>query len=76
MVKKYRIGRQMAAVAAFVASNPGCVKRRAANHVNPCPYPDRAEVYGYAPVDRAIRAGLIRCEPNPAHKGTYLLFPL
>jgi len=55
-----RIGPAMKAAVAYVASNPGCPKIEPARAVGP----HESLKYGYASVDRAIRAGLIQAEPT------------
>jgi hypothetical protein len=67
-----RHGRQMLRAALFVASNPGCAKIDVARHISPHPIPCRNWSLGYEPVDRAIRAGLIRAERGRGN--TYRLY--
>lgn len=57
-----RNGRQMLRAASIVASNPGCSKIDVARRISPHPIPSKNWALGYEPVNRAIRAGLIRCE--------------
>lgn len=54
-----RIGSKMAWAARIVAASPGCSIRRVAEIITPCPNPSSNWAYGYAPVHRAIKAGLI-----------------
>jgi hypothetical protein len=56
--KTFRVGPLMSVVAAFVAAHPGCCKRDAARAARPGD--TVVNKYGYAAVDRAIRAGLVR----------------
>lgn len=58
----HRIGPQMARAVAIVAANPGCTKMYVAECISPCPVPCQNWALGYEPVNRAIRAGLIRAE--------------
>jgi len=53
--KSRRIGPAMRAAADFAAANPGCTKMAAADAIGP----NGSRRFGYAAVDRAIRAGLI-----------------
>jgi len=55
-----RIGPQMSRAVAIVAANPGCSKRFVAMRISPHPIPSRNWALGYEPVNRAIRAGLIK----------------
>ncbi len=50
-----RIGRKMQAAQDFVAANPGCTKQEVSLAVGP----NGSNAYGYAIVQRAIKAGLI-----------------
>lgn len=68
-----RIGRQMARAAALVASTPGCPKISVARQISPCPVPSGNWSYGYEPINRAIRAGLIRAEWSGR---AYRLYPV
>lgn len=54
-----RVGRQMARAVAIVTANPGCSKKFVAERISPHPVPSKNWALGYAPVDRAIKAGLI-----------------
>lgn len=64
-----RIGPKMTLAAQYVAANPGCTKASAARHVW---RRERGwQRYGYAAVDRAIAAGLIRASRAP--NGIYSL---
>lgn len=62
-----RIGKQMAAVVAYVEQNPGRPMRCAAVFVGP------SQRYGYATVHRAIKAGVVRTEPGTGNR--VLLYP-
>jgi hypothetical protein len=53
--KIIRKGRQMAAAIAYVAEHPRCTKMAAASEIGP----NGSLRFGYAIVDRAIRAGFI-----------------
>lgn len=57
---KTRIGPQMARAVSIVAHHPGCSKKFVAERISPCPIPAQNWAYGYSPVNRAIRAGLIQ----------------
>lgn len=59
-----RIGPQMSLAVNIVRNNPGCTKKYVAERISPCPDPSRNWAYGYNPVNRAIKAGLIRAEEN------------
>lgn len=65
-----RIGPRMAAVARTVARHPGCPKLLPARTVGP----NGSLRYGYASVDRATHAGLVRAERRSS--GTYALYPV
>jgi hypothetical protein len=54
-----RIGSKMRVAADYVAGHPGCTKMAAAAAAGP----NGSLRFGYAAVDRAIRAGLIRAVP-------------
>lgn len=74
-----RIGHAMAAVAAYVASNEGCVMRAAADHVNPSVGRggNVNEALGYNVVHRAANADLIVIVPAEqmgGRRGTYVLY--
>lgn len=69
--KPTRVGPRMAAVARYVAINPGCVAMRAAEWVAPH---GTGIGFGYRTVWRAVAAGLVCVEPGP-RKGTYALYP-
>lgn len=56
--KEMRIGNKMRAVASLVAQQPGHPKMFYAKRVGPY----GSLMYGYAIVDRAIRAGLVKAE--------------
>lgn len=56
-----RIGKQMARAARIVADNPGCCIKFVAERISPHPVPSKNWAIGYAPVNRAIEAGLIVC---------------
>jgi hypothetical protein len=56
-----RIGPGMLAAAAYVASSPGCCKLPVAKAVGP----NGSLRFGYAIVDRAMRAGLIEHRGKP-----------
>ena len=64
-----RIGPRMHDVATYVAAHPGCPKLHAAEYVGP----NGSRRYGYATVDRAIRAGLI--EARQGKGNAYALYP-
>lgn len=66
-----RIGPQMARAVSIVAANPGCSIRFVAVRLHQCAANGKNNSYGYNPVHRAIRAGLIR--DTGAHKNTYSL---
>lgn len=51
-----RKGSKMTAAAEYVAAHPGCTKMAAAGHIGP----NGSLRFGYAAVDRAINAGMIR----------------
>lgn len=71
MAKNIRIGSQMARAAQIVGMNPGCSKLFVASQLLPHAI-GHNNAMAYGPVDRAIRAGLIRAE---AGKGNaYALF--
>jgi hypothetical protein len=72
MSERRRIGPCMEAVAEYVAMHPGRPVLHAARHVGP----HGSTRYGYQTVDRAIRAGLVRVEPNPKRKGSHVLYPV
>jgi hypothetical protein len=55
-----RIGPQMSRAAAIVAANPGCTKLFVAERITPHPIPSKNWKLGYEPINRAIRAGLIK----------------
>lgn len=55
-----RIGPQMSRAVAIVAANPGCTKRFVAERITPHPIPSKNWALGYDPVNRAIKAGLIK----------------
>ena len=54
-----RIGPQMLRAAEVVANNPGCSIKYVAERITPCSAGWKNWGYGYDPVHRAIRAGLI-----------------
>lgn len=54
------IGRQMRRAVEIVRNNPGCTKMFVAQRITRCPVPSSNWAYGYSPVDRAIKAGLLR----------------
>lgn len=54
-----RIGSKMSLAVSVVAANPGCSIKFVAERISPCPVASRNWAYGYEPVNRAIRAGLI-----------------
>jgi hypothetical protein len=65
--KTPRIGPRMEQVAAFVRRHPGCTKREAAAWVGP-----RGSLFwGYKSVNRAIRAGLVKCEGDRRRYALY-----
>lgn len=66
-----RIGSKMRAAANYVRRNSGCAILPVAEYVGP----HGSRRYGYAIVDRAIRAGLIAAAVDPNHKGRYVLTP-
>lgn len=66
---KKRIGPKMLAVEVFVSQNPGCTKMAAAHHVGP----HGSLQFGYASVNRAIKAKLIVAR-HGSWKRTYALF--
>ena len=66
---KCRIGPRMRDVAKYVTANPGLTMIHAARYVGP----NRSLKYGYATVNRALKAGLIRKEKGP--RNYWLLFP-
>lgn len=55
------IGHKMKAVAEYVAANPGCTKLEAGRAVW-TGHPNAGMSYLYGPVDRAIKAGLVKAE--------------
>ncbi len=57
-----RIGPSMLAVTEYVAANPGCPKIGPAREVGP----NGSLKFGYASVDRAMRAGLIADDGSPS----------
>lgn len=57
-----RIGPQMSRAAAIVAANPGCSKLYVAAQLHIACRQGRNNALGYEPVNRAIKAGLIRAE--------------
>jgi hypothetical protein len=57
-----RIGPQMQRVIEIVRSNPGCSKKFVAERISPHPVPEKNWALGYAPVNRAIAAGLVAAE--------------
>ncbi len=54
-----RIGPQMALAVSIVKNNPGCTKLFVAARVHHAAASGKNNAYGYDPVNRAIRAGLI-----------------
>jgi hypothetical protein len=59
-----RVGYKMREAARYVANHPGCLAVDAARFVSPCPRPEQNWAYGYGPVHRAIKAGLIITKLN------------
>lgn len=55
-----RIGPQMSRAVAIVAANPGCTKRFVAARLHIACREGRNNALGYDPVNRAIKAGLIK----------------
>lgn len=53
------IGFKMARAVPSVRDNPGCCIKFVAERITPCRRPESNWAYGYNPVWRAIRAGLI-----------------
>jgi hypothetical protein len=68
-LKQRRIGPRMKEVAGYVAGAPGCTKGAAAAWVAP----NGSLFYGYKAVNRAIRAGLVKCEGD---RRRYALWPV
>lgn len=68
-----RIGPQMQAAVEFVRNNPGCAILPVAKHLHVAARNGKNNAFGYNPVHRAIRAGLIRKTPG-ARTGSYALF--
>lgn len=62
-----RIGPKMARAVDLVRANPGCSIKYVAERITPCVVASRNWAYGYNPVWRAIRAGLIQCGPGKGH---------
>lgn len=60
----------MLAVAAFVAENPGCCKTEAAHGIGQM---NHNYGQGFGPVDRAIRAGLVKAVRVRVNR--YALYP-
>lgn len=58
-MKRTVIGPKMAEAVRIVRENPGCTKKFVAERISPCPRPSQNWAYGYDPINRAIRAGLI-----------------
>lgn len=65
---KNSVGHRMLAAASYVCANPGSVKLHVAEHIGP----HGSRKFGYAAVDRAINAGLIRAERDKS--GRYHLY--
>jgi|GEM_PF-2706542 len=53
-----RIGPRMRDAIAFIRSNPGCTKLAVVEHIAPTRHINKQ--YGYAVVDRCMKAGLVR----------------
>jgi hypothetical protein len=72
-----RIGPKMAQAVDFVAACGGVAvpNRKVCHHVNPSPEPARCENYGYAIVDRAVKAGLLVRSAAPGGNGSVLSLP-
>lgn len=70
-VSNRRIGPAMAAAVWHVAQKPGCCKKYVAERISPHPQPSRNWALGYEPVNRAIRAGLLKAERQA--NGVYVL---
>jgi hypothetical protein len=66
----------MRAAVDYVIAHPGCVMREVAHAISPSPTPSRCEAYGYDPVWRAVRAGLLEVRPHPTHKNWTVLYPV
>jgi hypothetical protein len=62
-----RIGPQMKRAVWIVRNNPGCSKLFVAKQL----FPRSPTYFGYCPVNRAIKAGLIKFK---IHSGRYQLF--
>lgn len=72
-LEKPRIGPKMAMVAWYVYRHPGCVKYHAAEFSAPGADMGSPGVgYGYASVNRAISAGLVRAESKGSRYALYL----
>lgn len=72
-----RIGPKMQRVVEFVADHPGLPMIRAAEYAAPHRHSAKPGLmYGYQTCNRALRAGLIREEQDPKHKGWRLLYPI
>ena len=72
MSKPNRVGPQMQRAVEIVAANPGCHKILVARQITPCPVAEGNWAYGYNPINRAIKAGLIRAEQGS--DGRYALY--
>jgi hypothetical protein len=64
-----RIGHRMAALAAYVAANPGCSMLAAAEHVGP----HGSRQFGYRTAHRAVRAHVVHAIKGA---GRYRLYPI
>lgn len=65
-----RKGARMLAAVAYVTAHPGCSKYAAATAANG--ETARNPSYGYAPIDRAIAAGMIEARREGRRYGLYL----
>jgi hypothetical protein len=70
-----RIGPQMSYAVSIVRANPGCCKKFVAERISPLRYTQipvsKDWALGYEPINRAIKAGLIKAALNA--NGSYSL---
>lgn len=68
-----RIGPSMQAAVWHVQHNPGCTKMFVATRISPHPQPSRNWALGYDPINRAIRAGLLRAKRGARGYALYVV---
>ncbi len=63
-----RIGPKMRRAASIVRANPGCSKLFVAEQLHAAAWNGRNYALGYEPINRAIRAGLIRARQGKGNR--------